>query len=60
MNYLLRLLALASATVCGIFVTERYYAAWTESRQRQVEADLQRAWEHDPIVLLERKATRKN
>jgi integrase/recombinase XerD len=43
----------------SVRVTERYYAAWTESRQRQVEADLQRAWERDPIVLLEQKATRE-
>jgi integrase/recombinase XerD len=41
----------------SVRVTERYYAAWTDSRQRQVEADLRRAWEQDPIVLLEEKAT---
>jgi hypothetical protein len=41
----------------NVRVTERYYAAWTDSRQRQVEADLKRAWEHDPIVLLQAKAT---
>jgi integrase len=40
----------------SVRVTERYYAAWTDSRQRQVEADLKRAWEHDPIVLLQAKA----
>lgn len=43
----------------SVRVTERYYAAWTDSRQRQVEADLQRAWERDPIVLLETKATQQ-
>jgi hypothetical protein len=43
----------------GIRVTEKYYAAWTDSRQRQVEADLKRAWENDPIALLETKATRE-
>jgi integrase/recombinase XerD len=43
----------------SVRVTERYYAAWTDSRQRQVEADLKRAWEHDPIVLLETKAARE-
>jgi integrase len=43
----------------SVRVTERYYSAWTDSRQRQVEADLKRAWEHDPIVLLETKATRR-
>ncbi len=43
----------------SVRVTERYYAAWTDSRQRQVEEDLQRAWERDPIVLLETKVTRE-
>ena len=43
----------------SVRITEKYYAAWTDSRQRQVEADLRRAWEHDPIVLLEAKATRR-
>jgi len=41
----------------SVKVTEKYYSAWTASRQRQVEADLQRAWERDPIVLLETKGT---
>jgi integrase len=43
----------------SVRITERYYSAWMDSRQRQVEADLQRAWEHDPIVLLEEKVTRR-
>jgi hypothetical protein len=43
----------------SVRVTEKYYAAWTESRQRQVEADLQRAWEQDPVVILETKVTRR-
>ena len=41
----------------SVMVTKKYYAAWTASRQRQVEADLQRAWDRDPIVLLETKGT---
>jgi len=41
----------------SVKVTEKYYAAWTDSRQRQVEADLWRAWERDPIVLREGKGT---
>ena len=36
-------------------VTEKYYSAWTAFLQRQVEADLQRAWKCDPIVHLETK-----
>jgi integrase/recombinase XerD len=43
----------------SVRITERYYSAWTDARQRQVEADLKRAWEQDPIVLLEAKATRR-
>ena len=43
----------------SVRITERYYAAWTDARQRQVESDLRRAWEQDPIVLLEAKATRQ-
>jgi len=41
----------------SVKVTEKYYAAWTASRQRQVEADLHRAWERETIVLLEAKGT---
>lgn len=41
----------------SVKVTEKYYTAWTASRQRQIEADLQRAWDHDPVVLLETKGT---
>jgi len=35
----------------SVKVTEKYHSAWTDSRQRQIEADLQRAWDRDPIVL---------
>ena len=35
----------------NVKTTQKYYAAWTEARQRQVEADLERAWARDPIVL---------
>jgi len=43
----------------SVRVTEKYYAAWTDARQRQVEADLERAWERDPIVMMESKGTQK-
>lgn len=43
----------------SIRITEKYYAAWTDSRQRQIEADLQSAWERDPVILLEAKVTRE-
>lgn len=29
----------------SVSVTEKFYAAWTAERQRQAEADLERAWE---------------
>lgn len=41
----------------SIRVTERHYSPWVRSRQEQLEQDLQRAWEHDPIALLETKGT---
>lgn len=41
----------------SIKVTETYYSAWTDLRQRQAEEDLRRAWARDPIVLLESKVT---
>jgi integrase/recombinase XerD len=40
-------------------ITEKYYAAWTQARQLQVEKDLERAWSLDPIVILESKVTRQ-
>ena len=43
----------------SVRVTEKYYAALTDARQRQVEADLERAWERDPIILLASKGTQK-
>ena len=43
----------------SVRITEKYYAAWTDARQRQLEADLQRAWERDPVILLEEKVTRE-
>jgi hypothetical protein len=50
------------ATLLGhqsVKVTEKFYAAWTAERQRQVEADLERAWERDPIVIREGKNRQK-
>jgi len=41
----------------SVRVTAKYYSPWTESRQRQIESDLERAWARDPIVLLETKGT---
>jgi integrase/recombinase XerD len=38
-------------------VTEKHYNPWVRSRQEQLEADLERAWSRDPLVLLEAKVT---
>jgi len=41
----------------SVGVTERHYNPWVRSRQAQLEADLERAWSRDPIVLPEEKVT---
>ena len=41
----------------GFGVSEALRRTLLASRQRQVDADLQRAWDRDPIVLLETKGT---
>jgi integrase/recombinase XerD len=43
----------------SVRVTEKHYNPWVRSRQEQLEADLERAWGRDPIVLLESKVTRQ-
>jgi integrase/recombinase XerD len=40
-------------------VTEKHYNPWVRSRQEQLEADLERAWSRDPLVLVQAKATRR-
>ncbi len=39
----------------NIKVTQQHYNPWVRDRQIQLEADLQRAWNRDPIVLLNTK-----
>jgi integrase/recombinase XerD len=39
----------------NIKVTQQHYNPWVRDRQLQLEADLQRAWNGDPIVLLNSK-----
>jgi len=41
----------------SIRVTERHYSPWVQSRQAQAEADLQRAWSRDPLVLMQTNHT---
>jgi hypothetical protein len=32
-------------------ITEKHYSPWIYARQEQLEADLERSWAKDPIVL---------
>jgi integrase/recombinase XerD len=41
----------------SIKVTEKHYSPWVRARQEQLEADLERSWERDPIVLAATKGT---
>ena len=44
------------ATLLGhssITITQKHYSPWVHSRQQQLEANLKRAWERDPIALLQ-------
>lgn len=41
----------------SIRVTERHYSPWVQARQAQAEADLQRAWSRDPLVLMQTNHT---
>ncbi len=34
----------------SVKITERHYAPWVLARQVQLEADLERVWEKDPLV----------
>jgi integrase/recombinase XerD len=39
----------------NIKITQQHYNPWVRDRQLQLEANLQRAWNRDPIVLLNSK-----
>jgi integrase/recombinase XerD len=34
----------------SVRITEKHYRPWAKSRQEQLEADLRKAWENDPLV----------
>jgi hypothetical protein len=34
----------------SVKITERHYAPWVQSRQVQLEADLERVWRKDPLA----------
>jgi integrase/recombinase XerD len=35
----------------SVRMTERYYAPWVRARQEQLEEELARTWEHDPVLM---------
>jgi integrase/recombinase XerD len=37
----------------SVRITEKHYNPWNRARQVQAEADVQRAWKRDPMVILE-------
>jgi integrase/recombinase XerD len=37
----------------SIAITQKHYSPWVHARQRQLEANLERAWNRDPIALLQ-------
>ena len=43
----------------SIRVTERHYAPWVRARQEQLEADVSRVWNRDPLALLETESQTK-
>lgn len=42
----------------SVRITEKHYSPWTQSRQAQIEADLERAWAHDPVILAQDAGTK--
>lgn len=43
----------------SVRITERHYSPWVRARQEQLEQDLKRVWEQDPVALLETKGTQQ-
>ena len=41
----------------SVRITERHYSPWVRARQEQLEADLQRAFASDPLVLMQTNPT---
>jgi site-specific recombinase XerD len=41
----------------SVRVTEKYYAPWIRARQAQLEDDVKRSWQSDPLWLAETKGT---
>jgi hypothetical protein len=41
----------------SVRITEKHYSPWVRARQDQLEQDLKRVWEQDPVALMEMKGT---
>jgi integrase/recombinase XerD len=41
----------------SVRITERHYSPWVRARQEQLEQDLRRVWDQDPIALMQTKGT---
>lgn len=41
----------------SVRITEKHYSPWVRSRQEQLEQDLKRVWQQDPVALMESKGT---
>ena len=41
----------------NVRITQKHYSPWVKARQERAELDVQRAWERDPLVLMETKGT---
>ena len=41
----------------SVKVTEKHYSPWVRARQEQLEADVKRTWDRDPLVLAATKGT---
>lgn len=44
----------------SVRITEKHYNPWNRARQVQAEADVQRAWQRDPMVLFEQDSSCTN
>ncbi len=53
----LRLLGSVMLGHSSIKVTEKHYSPWVRARQEQLEADVKRSWDRDPLVLAQTKGT---
>jgi hypothetical protein len=46
-----------SPNVKRVSGTEKHYSPWVHSRQEPLEPDLKRAWDQDPVAVMETKST---